>query len=58
MSMITENEALSRVAFYCSAAEHCRSEIDDKLKKWGLEVDAIEGILARVVTEKYIDTER
>lgn len=58
MSMITENEALSRVAFYCSAAEHCRSEVDDKLKKWGLEADVIERILARLEAEKYIDTER
>ena len=28
----TESEALSRVAFYCSSAEHCRYEVEEKLR--------------------------
>ncbi|WP_321333624.1 regulatory protein RecX [uncultured Bacteroides sp.] len=58
MNTLTEQEALSRLAFYCSTAEHCRSEINDKLHKWGIESDAIERILNRLETEKYIDDER
>ena len=47
MNTMTEEEALNRVAAYCSAAEHCRAEVSDKLQKWGIAYDAIERILAR-----------
>ena len=30
MTNITETEALSKVASYCSTAEHCRAEISEK----------------------------
>ena len=36
MTNITETEALSKVAGYCSTAEHCRAEISEKLQRWGL----------------------
>lgn len=58
MSILTEEEALSRVAAYCSAAEHCRAEVNEKLQKWSIAYDAIERILNRLETEKYIDDER
>ena len=48
MNTMTEEEALNRVAAYCSAAEHCRAEVSDKLQKWGIAYDAIERILARL----------
>ena len=55
---LTEKEALRRVASYCSTAEHCRSEINEKLQRWGIAYDAIERILDQLVVEKYIDEER
>lgn len=58
MNTITEEEALSRVAAYCSVAEHCRAEVSEKLQKWGIAYDSIEHILDRLETEKYIDEER
>lgn len=58
MTNITEAEALSKVAAYCSAAEHCRAEISEKLQRWGIAYDAIERILRRLEDEKYIDEER
>lgn len=36
MNTITEDEALNRVAAYCSAAEHCRAEVSEKLQKLSL----------------------
>lgn len=36
MNTITEEEALNRMAAYCSAAEHCKAEVNEKLQKWGL----------------------
>lgn len=58
MTNITETEALSKVASYCSTAEHCRAEISEKLQRWGLPYDAIDRILQRLENEKYIDEER
>lgn len=58
MIEITETEALSRVAAYCSTAEHCRAEIVEKLQRWGMAYDAMDRILDRMEQEKYIDEER
>ena len=35
-AQLTDEEALSRVASYCSTAEHCRAEISEKLQRWCL----------------------
>ena len=51
MTNITETEALSKVAGYCSTAEHCRAEISEKLQRWGLPYDAIDRILKRLEDE-------
>lgn len=58
MTNITETEALSKMAAYCSVAEHCRAEISEKLQRWGLPYDSIDCILKRLEDEKYIDEER
>ncbi len=58
MKFITEEEALHKVAAYCSAAEHCKAEVSDKLLKWGIAYDAVDRIIDRLVAERYIDDER
>ncbi len=58
MKEITEPEALSRMAAYCSAAEHCRSEVTEKLHRMGIPYDVTERIADRLTEEKYIDEER
>lgn len=58
MNAITEQEALNRMAAYCSTAEHCRAEVYDKLKKWGLPNDVMERVIKQLETEKYIDEDR
>lgn len=58
MIEITETDALNRLAAYCSAAEHCRAEVTEKLQRWGIPYDAIERIINRLEQEKYIDEER
>ena len=35
-AQLTDEEALNRVASYCSAAEHCRAEVNEKLQRWGI----------------------
>ncbi|KAA6330378.1 Regulatory protein RecX [termite gut metagenome] len=56
---MTENEALSRMAAYCSKAEHCRVEIRNKLvQNEELHEEAIERILNRLENENFINNER
>lgn len=58
MTSITETEALRRVTSYCSSAERCKSEVNDKLQRWGLPYDSINRILEHLEKEKFIDEER
>lgn len=58
MNIITEEEALNRMAAYCSTAEHCQSEVCEKMQRWGLSYDAIDRIIKRLIKEKFINEER
>ncbi len=49
---------LNRVASYCSAAEHCRAEVNENYSVGGIAYETIARILERLETEKYIDDER
>ena len=40
-AQLTDEEALNRVASYCSTAEHCRAEINEKLQRWGIAYETI-----------------
>jgi regulatory protein len=55
---MTENEALNRMAAYCSRAEHCRAEVREKLTRQELDENTIERILNRLEKEQFIDNER
>ncbi|KAA6342322.1 Regulatory protein RecX, partial [termite gut metagenome] len=55
---MTENEALNRMATYCSGAEHCRAEVREKLLRQEFDENAVERILNRLEKEKFIDNER
>ncbi len=54
----TEKEALSKAAALCSTSEQCASQIEAKLEKWGLAPEARARIIARLVSEKFIDESR
>lgn len=54
----TEEEALKRAAAKCSVTEYCRTDIRDRLLKWGIYGEAVERILDRLTEEKFIDEER
>ena len=58
MKEITEQEALSKAAAYCSSAEHCTAEVVAKLDAWGIPTEGQARILARLVQEHYIDEAR
>ena len=58
MSEMTEMEVLNKVASYCSTAEHCRSEVVEKMQRWGVPYDVVERVADKLEQEKFIDEER
>lgn len=58
MAEFTETEALERMQAYCATSEHCKSEIVEKLQRWGIAYDVIDRIVNRLIQEKYIDEDR
>lgn len=55
MKELTYEQALYKAAALCSGSEHCLSEIEEKLEKWGALAPDREKILGYLVDEKYID---
>jgi regulatory protein len=55
---MTESEGKTRAEAYCSAAEHCRSEVRAMLERHGAERPDIERILDYLVREGFIDESR
>ena len=48
----------SRMAALCSRREYCTYDISEKLKKRGLEAGAIEEVLNKLVSERFVDNRR
>lgn len=58
MKNYTEHELRLKAEAYCSAAEHCPSEIRTKLALWGADETTTENILSHLLKERYLDNER
>lgn len=58
MKELTEPEMLHKAAAYCSAAERCIDDVRKKITEAGLDEPAAERIIARLLTEKFIDERR
>ena len=54
----TEQDAYLQLAAVCAQAEHCEQEMRDKMKRWGVDTEAQERVVAQLVKERYIDNER
>lgn len=50
--------AFDKAASLCSRSEKCTSEIQEKLKLWGLSSEESELVIEKLIAEKYIDDER
>jgi regulatory protein len=50
--------ALSKAMAICSKAEKCVSEIQQKLRDWGIEQVDAQKIIKTLITEKFIDEDR
>lgn len=54
----TEQEAYLQLAAVCALAEHCEQEMRDKMKRWGMDLEAQNRVVERLTNERYIDNER
>lgn len=54
----SEEKALSKLAALCSQREHCTAELDDKMKRWGLDEDARERVVDYLTSHQFVDEER
>lgn len=55
---MTENEVFKKLSAFCSAAERCRSEVVEKMQRWGLPYDLVERVADRLIAENFIDESR
>jgi len=55
---MTEPQALSKMAAYCSKAERSAYDVRKKLEKWELEEENIQRIIERLKKENFLNEER
>ncbi len=58
MNPINPEAALSRLQALCARAEHCESEMRDKLRTWGIAPADADKIIAALIRDRYIDDAR
>ncbi len=56
--IITEEKALANLAALCSKGEHCTGELDDKMRKWGLDDEARKRVLEYLTERQFVDNTR
>lgn len=55
---IDEAKALSTLAALCAKAEYCTGDMDDKMRRWGLDEEARQRVIDYLVSHQYVDNER
>lgn len=58
MKEVSEQTAYLELASRCARAEHCQHELLEKMRRWGLSDEAQARVMARLVSERYVDDER
>lgn len=51
-------QALKKAEAWCAYQERCQQEVRDKLYEWGLKPNEVEEIIARLITENFLNEER
>lgn len=57
-SEMTFQQAYEKLAALCARGEHCQYEMHEKLRQWGFDETQRSQIIARLVSERYVDDER
>ena len=58
MNKLSYEQALHRLAVYCSRCERCVWEVQQKMDAWEIPADQQNQIIQRLQSEKFIDEER
>jgi regulatory protein len=58
MKEVTEQGAYLQLAQLCARAEHCQHELLEKMRRWDMSDEAQARVMARLVSERYVDDER
>lgn len=54
----SEEQALSKLAALCSRGEHCTGELDEKMRRWGLDEEARRRNIDYLVAHQFVDDAR
>lgn len=55
---LSRDEYRNKAARYCAAAEHCESEVREKLRQWGAEAKISDEIIDYLIDNNFINEER
>lgn len=55
---LNPQQALLKAQLSCAYQERCQQEMRDKLYEWGLFPDAVESIIASLISDNYLNEER
>jgi regulatory protein len=58
MKEVTEQGAYLQLAQLCARSEHCQHELLEKMRRWEMPEEAQARVMARLVSERYVDDER
>ncbi|MDD5570328.1 MAG: regulatory protein RecX [Bacteroidales bacterium] len=56
--IITPLIAIEKAKKYCAYQERAHSEVRKKLHEWGINEENVEGIISKLITERFINEER
>lgn len=52
------DELKNKAQIYCARAEHCESEVREKLRQWGCTTDLTDEIIFQLKQDNYINSQR
>ena len=55
---MTKEEAYKKLSSFCSSGEHCRSELNEKMKRWVMDRHDIDHVITRLEEEDFLNEER
>lgn len=58
MKEYSEKELTLKAEAYCSSAERCPTDMEEKLKQWGAGEDVLARVMAHLFKERYLDASR
>lgn len=58
MKEMTEKEAFLKLSALCARGEHCQHDMLEKMRQWGIGEEEKARVMARLVSERYVDDER